>query len=43
MRRLVLAAAMFGMVFGAQAADMPDLPVLRGSVAPIASRTWDGW
>src|SRR6267154_6083617 len=43
MRRLVLAAAMFGMAFGAQAADMPDLPVLRGSVAPIASRTWDGW
>jgi outer membrane immunogenic protein len=43
MRRLVLAAAMFGMAFGAQAADMPELPVLRGSVAPIASRTWDGW
>jgi outer membrane immunogenic protein len=43
MRRLVLAAAMFGMAFGAQAADMPDLPILRGSVAPTLSRNWDGW
>ena len=46
MRRLVLATAMFGMVFGAQAADMPDLPILRGSLAPTlsaTSRNWDGW
>ncbi len=43
MRRLVLATAMFGMAFGAQAADMPDLPILRGSVAPTLSRNWDGW
>lgn len=46
MRRLVLAAAMFGMTFGAQAADMSDLPILRGSVAPPLStttRNWDGW
>jgi len=46
MRRLVLAAAMIGMAFGAQAADMPDLPILRGSVAPAlssTSRNWDGW
>ena len=31
MRRLLLAAAMFGVVQGAQAADLPDLPVLRGA------------
>ncbi len=46
MRRLVLATAMFGMAFGAQAADMPDVPILRGSMAPTLSRTstnWDGW
>jgi outer membrane immunogenic protein len=42
MRRLVLAAAMFGMAFGAQAADMPDLPILRGSLS-ATSRNWDGW
>lgn len=47
MRRLVLAAAMIGMTFGAKAADMADLPVLRGSMDPgPLSRTavnWDGW
>jgi outer membrane immunogenic protein len=46
MRRLVLATAMIGMAFGAQAADMPDLPILRGSLAPTLSattRNWDGW
>jgi opacity protein-like surface antigen len=32
MRRFVLAAAMAGMTFGAQAADLPDLPILRGSL-----------
>jgi len=42
MRRLVLAAAVIGMGFGAQAADMPDF--LRGSIpaAPV-TRNWDGW
>jgi opacity protein-like surface antigen len=42
----MLAAAMIGMAFGAQAADMPDLPILRGSLAPTlsaTSRNWDGW
>lgn len=44
MRRFVLAAAMAGMAFGAQAADLPDLPVLRGSFTPVAApRNWDGW
>ncbi|HKU07220.1 MAG TPA: outer membrane beta-barrel protein [Bradyrhizobium sp.] len=27
---------MAGMTFGAQAADLPDLPILRGSLAPVA-------
>lgn len=31
MRRFLLAAVMFGAVSGAHAADMPDLPVLRGA------------
>jgi outer membrane immunogenic protein len=31
MRRLLLAAMMFGAVSGARAADLPDLPILRGS------------
>jgi opacity protein-like surface antigen len=44
MRRFVLAAAMTGMTFGAQAADLPDLPVLRGSLAPGAPRVvWHGF
>ena len=48
MRRFVLAAAMAGMTFGAQAADLPDLPVLRGSLPPSGSMTttapnWNGW
>jgi outer membrane immunogenic protein len=46
MRRLVLATAMIGVAFGAQAADAPDLPILRGSLAPSLSattRNWDGW
>jgi outer membrane immunogenic protein len=46
MRRLVLATAMIGVAFGAQAADAPDLPILRGSLAPslsATSRNWDGW
>jgi opacity protein-like surface antigen len=47
MRRLVLATAMIGVTFGAQAADFADLPILRGSVgsAPLSrtSVNWDGW
>jgi outer membrane immunogenic protein len=42
MRRFLLAAAMFGVACGAQAADMPDF--LRGSIsAPTPTRNWDGW
>jgi outer membrane immunogenic protein len=41
MRRLLLAAAMVGMMTCAQAADMPDY--LRGSFAPAPVRNWDGW
>ncbi len=44
MRRLVLTSAMVGIAFGAQAADFPDLPALRGSInAGAVSRNWDGW
>lgn len=45
MRRLLLAAAMLGTVSAAHAADMPDLPVLRGSFTDglsKASHNWDG-
>ena len=31
MRRFLLAAMMFGAVTGARAADLSDLPILRGS------------
>jgi opacity protein-like surface antigen len=44
MRRLLLAAVMFGAASGAQAADMPDF--LRGSIPAVVStptRNWDGW
>jgi opacity protein-like surface antigen len=43
MRRLLLAAVMFGAVSGAQAADMPDF--LRGSLpaSSVPTRNWDGW
>jgi len=43
MRRLFLAAAMFGAVTGAQAADMPDF--LRGTLPATSAptRNWDGW
>jgi outer membrane immunogenic protein len=44
MRRLLLAAVMFGAASGAQAADMPDF--LRGSIPSGPStptRNWDGW
>lgn len=33
MRRLILAALLAGVVTGAQAADMPDIPILRGPVS----------
>ena len=42
MRRLLLAAAMFGVVSGATAADMPDF--LRGSLSagPVPTVNWQG-
>lgn len=46
MRRFLLAAVMLGAVSGAQAADLSDLPVLRGSLPgglSTATRNWDGW
>lgn len=47
MRRFVLAAAMAGMTFGAQAADLPDLPILRGSLGSGSLSTprviWQGF
>ena len=46
MRRFVLATVMCGMAVGAQAADMPDLPVLRGGFTEGLSRSrvnWDGF
>lgn len=43
MRRLFLAAVMFGAATGAQAADMPDF--LRGTLPATSTptRNWDGW
>jgi len=43
MRRLFLAAVMFGAMTGAQAADMPDF--LRGTLpaSSTPTRNWDGW
>src|SRR3954466_9215187 len=46
MRGLMLMAAMLGMVSAAQAADMPDLPVLRGGFTDglsNLSHNWDGF
>jgi outer membrane immunogenic protein len=45
MRRLVLAAMMIGTLTGAQAADLPDFPILRGgfSDAPSAPVNWRGF
>jgi opacity protein-like surface antigen len=43
MRRLLLAAAMFGAVQGAQAADLPDLPILRGAVSEGLSTSRVNW
>jgi opacity protein-like surface antigen len=46
MRRFLLAAVMFGAVSGAQAADMPDLPILRGAYTDglsTATFNWQGF
>jgi outer membrane immunogenic protein len=46
MRRFLLAAMVFGAASGAQAADLSDLPILRGSFPgglSTATRNWDGW
>lgn len=46
MRGLLLGAAMLGTVSAAHAADMPDLPVLRGGYTEGLSKTtqnWDGF
>jgi outer membrane immunogenic protein len=43
MRRWLLAAAMFGAVQGAQAADLPDLPVLRGAFPEGLTTTKANW
>jgi hypothetical protein len=46
MRRFLLAAMMFGTVSGARAADLSDLPILRGSFPEglsTATRNWDDW
>ena len=46
MRRFVLAAVMFGAAAGAQAADLSDLPILRGAFAEglsTARVNWQGY
>src|SRR3954454_10142895 len=43
MRRWLLAVAMFGMAQGAQAADMPDLPILRGAVSEGLTSSHVNW
>ena len=46
MRRFLLAAVMFGAGSGAQAADMPDLPILRGAFTDglsTANVNWQGF
>jgi outer membrane immunogenic protein len=43
MRGLLLAAVMFGAVSGAQAADMPDLPILRGGLTEGLSSSSVNW
>jgi opacity protein-like surface antigen len=43
MRRLLLAVVIFGAVSGARAADMPDLPVLRGTQGlSVSTVNWQG-
>src|ERR1700688_1584449 len=46
MRRFLLAAVMCGAVSGAQAADMPDLPILRGAFTDgltTSKVNWQGY
>jgi len=43
MRRFLVAAAIFGAASGAQAADMPDLPILRGSFTDGLSTSKVNW
>src|SRR5258708_8725878 len=43
MRRFLLAAVMFGAASGAQAADLPDLPILRGGYADGLTSTRVNW
>lgn len=43
MRRLLLAAVIFGTAQCAHAADMPDLPVLRGSLPGGSGTVWEGF
>lgn len=46
MRRFLLAGMMFGAVSAAHAADMPDLPILRGGLTDGLSRSsvnWEGF
>jgi outer membrane immunogenic protein len=43
MRRLLLTAMMFGAVSGAQAADLPDLPILRGAYTDGLSTPRVNW
>ena len=44
MRRLLLAAVMLGAASGAQAADMPDLPILRGALTEgLTTVNWQGY
>ena len=43
MRRFLLAVVMCGMAAGAQAADLPDLPILRGGLTEGFSRSSVNW
>jgi len=44
MRRFLLAAIMLGAAAGAQAADMPDLPILRGAFTErLTTVNWQGY
>src|ERR1044072_2021832 len=43
MRRCLLAVVMCGIAAGAQAADLPDLPILRGGLTEGFSRSSVNW
>src|SRR4249919_3373873 len=43
MRRFLLAMVVCGMTAGAQAADLPDLPILRGGFTEGLTRTSVNW